>query len=244
MARHPGAIGDRLGGGVWDWLDPIGAVEAVEHAAKRIDGLKLFFLGTGDRLTATGVVPGDDRGAELERHLPSAGSRASGVPQPGLDPVPGAVQLSAECDLGISTHKDHLESRYAFGPGCWITCGRGCRSSPPGDVLADLIEGRRWARTVPPEDAQALAEAIVARRRPGQLAEPAAMTASCRACAGRGWSSRCASSSRARHQPRSSQALRRARQLVLRSAIAKQRQIAAEAGPGWRRDEAAGAGRR
>jgi glycosyltransferase involved in cell wall biosynthesis len=66
-----------------------------------------------------------------------------------------------EADLGVSTHRDHLETRLSFRTRMldylWaalpIVCTR-------GDVFADLVEQHGLGLTVPPEDVPALAAAI------------------------------------------------------------------------------------
>ncbi len=62
------------GGGVWDWLDPLGAVRAVELAATRVDGLRLFFLGTGRPPEGEkATFPAMNATAELERYVSERG---------------------------------------------------------------------------------------------------------------------------------------------------------------------------
>jgi hypothetical protein len=81
-----------------------------------------------------------------------------------------------EADIGVSTHREHLETRYAFRTrmldyiwaGLPIVCTR-------GDFFADLVDERHLGLTVPPRDAAALAAALEA------LLDDEALREGCRA---------------------------------------------------------------
>ncbi len=219
------AASDRVivwGGGVWDWLDPLCAVEAVELASERIDGLKLFFLGTGRPPQGEQAsFPAMTASAELERRVSDRGLEDSRVfLNRKWIPYRARANYLLEADLGISAHLDHLEARYAFRTRVLDYLWAGLPVvATEGDVLSDLIEAESLGRTAPAGDAGALAEAIVAllsdsaeheatRRRIGEL------TPSMR------WSQVVNPLRRfidAPPSPRTPQALRRARQLTRRA---------------------------
>jgi glycosyltransferase involved in cell wall biosynthesis len=163
-------VGDRdrvvvWGGGVWDWLDPITAVKAVEIAATRIERLKLFFMGTGRPPEGeASSFPTMHAGSELERYVAEHGLEGELVVL-NRDWIPyrdrGAYLL--EADLGVSTHVDHLEARYAFRTRVLDYLWAGLPVvATEGDVLADLIAAKGLGRTAPPGVPEALAEGIVA----------------------------------------------------------------------------------
>lgn len=232
--------GDRVivwGGGVWDWLDPIGAVEAVERAARRIDGLKLFFLGTGRPPHGDQeLFPAMSANAELERHLSERGLENELVFM-NRDWIPYRARANylLEADLGISTHLDHLEARYSYRTRVLDYLWAGLPVvATEGDVLADMIAAQSLGRTAPAAQPQALADAIVAL-----LADPAQLEAAKRRIAdlvpSLRWS-RVVEPLREfisrPPQPRSAQALRRARQLVRRARRSRRRLIVRQEGPG------------
>jgi hypothetical protein len=67
----------------------------------------------------------------------------------------------AESDLGVSTHRDHLETHFAFRTRMldyiWARLPIVCTD---GDVFAALVRREGLGAVVPPEDAAALAQAI------------------------------------------------------------------------------------
>jgi glycosyltransferase involved in cell wall biosynthesis len=66
-----------------------------------------------------------------------------------------------DADLGVSTHFDHVETRYAFRTRILDYLWAGLPViATEGDVQADLIAAEGWGRTVAPQDVAGLAAAI------------------------------------------------------------------------------------
>jgi len=66
-----------------------------------------------------------------------------------------------EADIGVSTHLDHLETEFSFRTRILDYLWAGLPVvATQGDAFAELIERRQLGVTVPPEDADALAEAL------------------------------------------------------------------------------------
>jgi glycosyltransferase involved in cell wall biosynthesis len=167
--RHPGGGGARerfalqpddeivlWNGGIWSWLDPETAVEAIGLLARQRPRARLVFMGVGSQ-------------APAKRASAAARARAERL---GLlnehvffnqDWVPyderAAWLLDAQC--AISTHVEHLESSYAFRTrlldcfwaGLPVVCTR-------GDDLADRVERDDLGGTAPERDPVALAAAL------------------------------------------------------------------------------------
>ncbi len=143
-------------GGLWRWLDVETAIRGVVALTDRRPEVKLVFMG-GSRQPAALEATEDARRLALElgvldrtvffndRWVPY-GERAAWLAQ-------------AECAL--STHHDHLESRYAFRTrmlDCfWAGVPVVCTL---GDDLAERVEREELGIAVPPGDAHAVSTAL------------------------------------------------------------------------------------
>jgi glycosyltransferase involved in cell wall biosynthesis len=145
-------------GSMLDWQDPQGLVRAVARLARTHPRAKLVFMGTRH--------PNPDVPLQRAVEESIAVARETGV----LDrhvffntwvPYAERHEWLLEADLGVSTHRDHLETRLAYRTrmldyiwsGLPVVCTR-------GDVFADLVEHRALGVTVPPGDEDALAAAL------------------------------------------------------------------------------------
>lgn len=146
------------GGSLLDWQDPITVIDAMALLVPTHPDVRLFFMGTkhpNPLVAPMRVVDASRARAEalglLDRH----------VFFNDWVPYERRARFLAEADIGISTHRDHLETHFAFRTrmldyiwaGLPIVCTR-------GDVFADLVEARGLGRAVPPADPEGLAAAI------------------------------------------------------------------------------------
>ena len=147
------------GGGIYNWLDPVTVVRAVDRLRARRPNVRLYFLGLrhpnpevlemrmavdtkalSDRLGLTGTHVFFNEGwvAYDDRH-----------------------NYLLEADVGVSTHLDHLETAYSFRTRIldylWAALPI---VATGGDAFADLIDGETLGLTVPPGDVDALEEAL------------------------------------------------------------------------------------
>jgi glycosyltransferase involved in cell wall biosynthesis len=145
-------------GGLWNWLDPTGAVEAIAQVIERRPLARLVFMGRpplNDR-EATEAQAARARAAALGLLDSSVFFNDSWVPYRQR----ATWLLAADCAL--SMHLDHLETRFAFRTrlldcfwaGLPVVCTR-------GDDLAELVENGGLGVTVPPGDVAAAASAVV-----------------------------------------------------------------------------------
>jgi glycosyltransferase involved in cell wall biosynthesis len=150
------------GGGIWPWLDaitPIRAVERLAHAGRRIH---LFFMGM-QRPT-----PSDRGAASSARHV-MAYAREHNLDgtcvhfNPGWVPYDERQNYLLEADLGVSAHRDHLESRYSFRSRILDYLWAGLPMVlTRGDPMAESAEQDGLGVVVEPEDVEGFARACAA----------------------------------------------------------------------------------
>jgi glycosyltransferase involved in cell wall biosynthesis len=143
-------------GGLWNWLDGPTAVRAMDLLVRRRPRAKLVFMGASAlgpaqvATEATRRVAGELGG--LDEHV---FFNTEWVPYRDR----GSWLLEADC--AVSTHVEHLETRFAFRTrlldclwaGLPIVCTR-------GDELAERVEHEDLGATVPERDPEALAAAL------------------------------------------------------------------------------------
>jgi glycosyltransferase involved in cell wall biosynthesis len=156
-------------GGIWNWLDPLTAIRAIGILAKREPRVRLVFMGVRSPVARVAEM----RVVEDARTL----ARALGLLDRNVffnDWVSYAERQNwlLDADLGLSLHVATLEARFAFRTrmldNLW------CRLplvATAGDVLAETIESEHIGLTVPPGDANAVAEALAMALQPDRLAD-------------------------------------------------------------------------
>ena len=142
-------------GGIWNWLDPVTAVRAVARLAGAGRRVRLVFMGASDDVNG--------RAATL-----AARRAATDLGVDGLVlfndvwvPYNDRGGWLADAAVAISSHHDHLETRYAFRTrlldcfwsGLPIVC-------TAGDHLASLVEINGLGATAPAGDEVGLARAL------------------------------------------------------------------------------------
>ncbi len=146
------------GGSILDWQDPQTLVRAVAALAARRSDIKLFFMGT---LHPNPLVPrmrAVDESIELAREL---GVLDTHVFFNDWVPYEERWRYLTEADLGLSTHRDHFETRISFRTRMldylWTGLPVVCTA---GDTFAALVSEHHLGAVVPPGNVDALAEAI------------------------------------------------------------------------------------
>ena len=96
-------------GGLWPWLDPETAIRAVGALAERRPGVRLVFMGAAQQLPA-------QRTAERAQALAAELGLLDRVVFFNDEWVPYEQRADwlLEADCALSTHEDHLETRFAF----------------------------------------------------------------------------------------------------------------------------------
>lgn len=146
------------GGGLRDWLDPCAPVRALARLAERRPDVHLVVFAGPHPTSGQIGTEASARTRELVAEL-GIGSRVHFVDE--YVPYEDFVRALAESDAAVSTHRNHLEARFAFrtriidglGAGLPIIC-------TAGDVLAEFVGEHRLGIVVPEDSVAALADAI------------------------------------------------------------------------------------
>ncbi len=147
------------GGGVYDWLDPLTLVRAVARLKDREPSVRLVFLGMAH---PNPDVPRMGMAGQLERLSDELGLTGRHVFfNPGWAPYDRRADYLLEADVAVSTHLDHVETRYSFRSRVldYIWAGLPMVLTE-GDVLAAEVSAAGAGVTVPPGDEVALEEAL------------------------------------------------------------------------------------
>ena len=150
-------------GGMWDWMDPALAVQAIaalRDQGRRVDlvliagarpGGVTMTLGAASARTAAAALAVEDRIHFLDRWIPYAER--------------GGVLL--EADVAVTAHHASLEAELAFRTRVLDCLWSGLPvASTRGDALAEDAEREGWGRCAETGDAAGLGEAIGRSSRP------------------------------------------------------------------------------
>ena len=145
------------GGGIYEWFDPELLVRAVALALVDRPNLRLVFLGT--RHPVAGVRSATD--AARDAAVETGTLDRAVFFHEGWVPYDERGHWLAAADLGVSTHKDHVETEFSFRTRLldYLWCGLPVISTG-GDDLAESIAGQGAGVVVPAGDLGALAAAI------------------------------------------------------------------------------------
>jgi glycosyltransferase involved in cell wall biosynthesis len=149
------------GGGIWNWFDPLTLIRAIKKISEIRSDIHLVFMGV--------KAP-----SETDVELMSMPAKALGIAKElgvldkhvffnlGWIPYEQRTNFLLEADIGVSTHFDHLETRYSFRTRLldYIWAGLPIINTE-GDSFSRLIRQNDIGLTVPYEDVDALAKAIV-----------------------------------------------------------------------------------
>ncbi|MGC1185409.1 MAG: glycosyltransferase family 4 protein [Candidatus Dormiibacterota bacterium] len=148
-------------GGIYNWFDPLTLIEAVARVVSRDPRIKLVFMSTthpNPGIPARMWMP--QRARELASVLGLEGRHVFFNEEWIPYAQRGDWLLSADC--GVSTHFNNAETRYSFRTRLldylWANLPI---ITTEGDVLADLVARQDLGWTVPSEDVDALAGAIL-----------------------------------------------------------------------------------
>ena len=160
---HPG-IGPNAkvlfwGGGIWDWLDAPTLIYAMDRLGGRRPDIKLVFMG------ARHPNPQERERKGLREAI--ALSQELGLDERTVffnDWVSYAERASylLEADVGVSLHRDHLETHFAFRTRFLDCLWTGLPIiATRGDVISDQVNAHNLGRVVEPGDVDGVAQAIL-----------------------------------------------------------------------------------
>ena len=138
-------------GSILDWQDPHTLVRAVAALASKRSDIKLFFMGTRHPNPQVPRMRAVDESIALATELKVLDTH---VFFNDWVPYEERWRYLTEADLGLSTHRDHFETRISFRTrmldylwtGLPIVCTE-------GDAFAALVAERHLGAVVPPGDA-------------------------------------------------------------------------------------------
>jgi hypothetical protein len=147
------------GGGVYNWFDPLSLVRAVRDLSSTVPGVRLVFLGMRN---PNPDIPEMRVAAELRGLSDDLGLTDTHVFfNEGWVSYDSRATYLLDADIGVSTHLDHLETRFSFRTRVLDYLWAGLPMVlTAGDTLSEDIEKHGFAITVPPGDVEAIAAAL------------------------------------------------------------------------------------
>ncbi len=148
------------GGGIWNWFDPLTLISAIRILSEKRDDIKLVFMGLIH--PNAGVIPSMSMAYESKNLAKTFGLTHKYVFfNETWIPYEERENYLLEANLGVSTHFDHLETRYSFRTRMLDYMWAGLPIvATEGDTFGELIEKYHLGTTVPSNDSNALAKAI------------------------------------------------------------------------------------
>lgn len=153
---------DRLiiwGGGIYNWFDPLTVIEAVGIAAQTDPSIRLLFLGARH---PNPDVPQMAMAVEARRRADELGLTGTHVFFIEWVEYSDRHNYLLDADIGITAHFADIETQFSFRTRVldYLWTGLPIVTSE-GDFFGDLVEERSLGRSVPVENRDAMAEAIL-----------------------------------------------------------------------------------
>jgi GT2 family glycosyltransferase len=147
------------GGGIYNWLDPLSLIRAIDKLRSRLPEVRLYFLGLQHPNPHVPEMRMAVEAVELSDRLGLTGSHV--FFNEGWVDFDDRQNYLLESDLGVSTHLDHVETEFSFRTRIldYLWAGLPVVASS-GDSFGHLIETRSVGITVPAEDVDALENAL------------------------------------------------------------------------------------
>jgi glycosyltransferase involved in cell wall biosynthesis len=146
-------------GGVYEWFDPVVAVEAVAKLRDEIPELRLVFMGVDHPHPGVERMPVIGRLEERARDLGVLGREV--ILRPGWLPYGERHNVLLDADVAISTHHAHIETAFSYRTRVVDHLWAGLPSVlTDGDDLAASVAAAGAGVVVPPGDADAIADAL------------------------------------------------------------------------------------
>jgi glycosyltransferase involved in cell wall biosynthesis len=147
------------GGGIWNWFDPLTLIRAAAQLRDRLPRLRVIFPAIHSPSTEVRPMAMTAEAQRLSAELGLTGS----VVFFGREWVPygerGSMLL--EADVGVSLHRQDVETRYSFRTRVldYLWAGLPILTTE-GDSMADLVHESDLGAVVPYEDVDATAAAL------------------------------------------------------------------------------------
>jgi GT2 family glycosyltransferase len=147
------------GGGIYNWFDPLTLIRAVACVAEEYEDVKLFFMGSGHPNPGVPKMKMASIAFHLAQERGLLGTHV--FFNPDWVPYEQRADYLLEADLGVSTHFEHIETAFSYRTRIldYLWCGLPILATE-GDSLSRMVTEYGLGLTVPPEDVDALAQAI------------------------------------------------------------------------------------
>jgi len=145
-------------GGMWEWLDPLTLIHAIGRLAPRHPELKLYFMGTRHPNPAVFGMQMPARALALSQELGLYGRQ---VFFGDWVPYQERVNYLMEADLAVISHPKHIETRFSFRTRMLDCIWAGIPLViTQGDEMSNWVEDYGLGYCAPPQDVEAMADAI------------------------------------------------------------------------------------
>lgn len=146
-------------GGVYNWLDPLTLVRAVDRLRRRLPEVRLYFLGLQHPNPNIPEMRVATELRELAEHLGLVGTHV--FFNDGWVDYESRADYLLEADVGVSTHLDHVETAYSFRSRILDYLWAGLPVvATGGDAFGELVEAEGLGAAVPAGDEAALEAAL------------------------------------------------------------------------------------
>ncbi len=147
------------GGGIYNWLDPLSLLRAVDRLRTAIPAVRLVFLGMRN---PNPDIPEMRVAAELRRLSDELSLTGSHVFfNDGWVPYDARATFLLDACVGVSTHLEHVETRFSFRTRVLDYLWAGLPMVlTEGDTLSEEIDAAGLGVAVPPGDPDAVAAAL------------------------------------------------------------------------------------
>jgi glycosyltransferase involved in cell wall biosynthesis len=157
-------------GGVYDWFDPLTLIRAVAKVSSKRPSVRLYFMGLQHPNPDVPPMQMAIDAKALAEELGVAGKHV--FFNDGWVEYSERQNFLLEATLGVSTHFESIETRFSFRTRALDYLWAGLPIvATEGDSFGQLIEEEHLGLTVPPEDPQALEEAILRLLSDPEMAE-------------------------------------------------------------------------
>jgi glycosyltransferase involved in cell wall biosynthesis len=157
-------------GGVYDWFDPLTLIRAVARVSSKRPSVRLYFMGLQHPNPDVPPMQMAIDAKALAEELGVAGRHV--FFNDGWVEYSERQNFLLEATLGVSTHFESIETRFSFRTRALDYLWAGLPIvATEGDSFGQLIEEEHLGLTVPPEDPQALEEAILRLLSDPEMAE-------------------------------------------------------------------------
>jgi len=147
------------GGGIYNWFDPLTLIRAVGRLAAARREVKLFFLGVKHPNPDVPQMEMERAARRLADELGLTGTTV--FFNETWVPYDERADYLLDADLGVSIHLEHIETAYSFRTRVldywWAALPV---VTTDGDTFAPLIRENGLGEVVPPEDVDALHDAL------------------------------------------------------------------------------------